>query len=172
MEQGSRSAFDVLYIHYYPRLKSFFYSLLKNEEIAKDLSQDIFMKIWINKGSISNVSNFSGYLFTCAKNALYNHYQHNLVKEKYVSTLQNLPNYADFLEDNIFATELNELIRYTISQMPQKRREIFMMSRENGMTNQEIAEKLNISKRTIENQITMALAMLRKAIVSARMLLL
>lgn len=172
LEQGSQDAFDVLYLHYYPKLKGFLMSFVKNEEIAKDLSQDIFMKIWINKGTISNISNFSSYLFSSAKNALYNHYQHNLVKEKYISTLQKLPSYADFLEDDLFTNELNELIKLTIANMPQKRREIFIMSREKGMSNQEIAKKLNISKRTIENQITLALSMLRKVVVSNKTFLL
>lgn len=171
LEQGSLEAFDVLYLHYYPKLKYFLNSFVKDEEIAKDLSQDIFMKIWINKATISNISNFSAYLFSSARNTLYNHYQHNLVKEKYVSTLQGMPNYAEFLEDDLFANELNELIRTTIANMPKKRREIFIMSREKGMSNQEIADKLNISKRTIENQITLALALLRKVVISVKTLL-
>lgn len=171
LEQGNQDAFDVLYLHYYPKLKGFLLSFIKDDEIAKDLSQDIFMKIWINRGTISSISNFSSYLFSSAKNALHNHYQHNLIKEKYISNLQGLPNYADFLEDDIFANELNELIQLTIENMPRKRREIFIMSREKGMSNQEIAEHLNISKRTIENQITLALAMLRKVLVSTKLLL-
>ena len=171
LEQGSQDAFDALYLHYYPKLKGFMLSFIKDEEIAKDLSQDIFMKIWINKGTISSISNFSSYLFTCAKNAIYNYYQHNLIKEKYISTLQGLPDYADFMEENIFVNELNELITFAVANMPRKRREIFIMSREKGMSNQEIAEKLNISKRTIENQITLALAMLRKVVISAKTLL-
>lgn len=172
LEEGNRDAFDVLYLHYYPKLKFFLLSFIKDEEIAKDLSQDIFMKIWINRGTISSISNFSSYLFASAKNALCNHYQHTLIKEKYISSIQSLPNYADFLEDDLFANELNQLIRLAIENMPRKRREIFIMSREKGMSNQEIAEKLNISKRTIENQITLALAMLRKVVVSAKMLML
>ena len=83
-----------------------------------------------------------------------------------------LPDYADFMEENIFVNELNELITLAVANMPRKRREIFIMSREKGMSNQEIAEKLNISKRTIENQITLALAMLRKVVISAKTLLL
>lgn len=125
LEQGSQKAFDILYIHYYPILKKFLNSFLKDEERAKDLSQDIFMKVWINKETISNVTNFSGYLFISAKNALFNIYKHDLIKEKYISSHQNLPNYSDFFEDNLFTNELNELIKLAITQMPQKRREIF-----------------------------------------------
>lgn len=170
LERGSREAFDALYLYYYPKVRMFLLSLTKEDEIAKDLAQDIFVKIWINRSTISSVSDFSSYLFSSCKNTLYNYYQHNLVKEKYVSSLQGMPNYAEFMEDDVFATELNGLIQSTIANMPSKRRAIFVMSRTEGMTNGEIAEKLKISKRTVENQITLALSMLRKVVMAAKMM--
>lgn len=171
LEEGSIEAFDALYLKYHPRLKAFLISFIKDEEIAGDIAQDIFMKIWINRGSISGISNFSTYVYSSAKYSVYNYYKRNLRKEKYIASLQNMPNYADFLEEDIISEELDRLIRNTIENMPARRREIFILSRQNGMSNQEIAEKLNIRKTTIENQITMALAMLRKVIMTAKMLL-
>lgn len=171
LEAGSIEAFDALYLKYHPRLKAFLISFIKDEEIASDIAQDIFMKIWINRGSISEISNFSTYIYSSAKYSVYNYFKRNLIKEKYIASLQNMPNYADFLEEDVTAEELNRIIQKTIENMPARRREIFILSRQNGMSNQEIADKLNISKRTIENQITMALAMLRKVIMAAKVML-
>lgn len=168
LEQGDRGAFDVLFLHYYPRVKAFLVSCLKEEETAKDLSQEIFIKIWINRGSVSNISNMSAYLFRMARNALYNHYQHNLIKQKFISTLQDVPVYEDFLDEQLYVDNLKDIINVAIEEMPRKRRQIFIMSRKEGLSNQEIAEKLKISKRTIENQLTLALAMLRKVIITAK----
>lgn len=82
------------------------------------------MKIWINKGTISSISNFSSYLFTCAKNAIYNYYQHNLIKEKYISTIKRLIMLI-LWKKNIFVNELNELITFAVANMPHKRRDIY-----------------------------------------------
>lgn len=169
LEKGDRNAFDVIFLHYYPRVKLYLFSFLKDEEIAKDLSQEIFIKIWINRGTISNVNNMSAYLFRMAKNAIYNHFQHNLIKQKFLSTLQEVPVYEDFLEEYMFSDNLQEIIDVTITKMPKRRKQIFIMSRQEGMSNKEIAEKLNISKRTIENQLTLALAQLRKRLVDPKL---
>ena len=79
--------------------------------------------------------------------------------------------YEDIIEDNIYADELKELINLAIANMPARRKEIFLMSRQKGMSNQEIAEKLHLNKRTVENHITTALAKLRKVIASFKILL-
>jgi RNA polymerase sigma-70 factor (ECF subfamily) len=169
LEKGYRNAFDVIFLHYYPRVKLYLFSFLKDEENSKDLSQEIFIKIWINRGTISNVNNMSAYLFRMAKNAIYNHFQHNLIKQKFLSTLQEVPVYEDFLEEYMFSDNLQEIIDVTITKMPKRRKQIFIMSRQEGMSNKEIAEKLNISKRTIENQLTLALAQLRKRLVDPKL---
>ncbi len=111
----------------------------------------------------------SAYLFRMAKNAIYNHFQHNLIKQKFLSTLQEVPVYEDFLEEYMFSDNLQEIIDVTITKMPRRRKQIFIMSRQEGMTNKEIAEKLNISKRTIENQLTLALAQLRKRLIDPKL---
>lgn len=169
LEDGDRNAFDVIFLHYYPKVNAYLYSFSKEEETAKDLSQEIFIKLWISRGTISNVDNMSAYLFRMAKNALYNHFKHNLIKQKFLSTLQEVPVYEDFLDDYLYAENLQEIIDVTIAEMPRRRKEIFIMSRQEGLSNKEIAEKLNISKRTIENQLTYALAILRNRLVKSKL---
>ena len=78
---GSRKAFEVLYMTYAPRVEYFLRGLLKNDLEAEDITQDIFYKIWSNRETIAQIDSFKSYLFRMAKNAVYNHYSHLLVKD-------------------------------------------------------------------------------------------
>lgn len=69
--QDDRDAFDKLFLHYYPKLKNFLNAMLKDEDEAKDIARNIFIKIWMKRKSISGILFFSMYLFNMAKNAVY-----------------------------------------------------------------------------------------------------
>lgn len=97
-----------------------------------------------------------------ARNILYNYYDHSLVQEKYGMAQFLSPSVSDDLEEQLFTSELQALINHKVDQMPPQRRQIFRMSRTEGLSNEEIANRLNINKRTVENHLTVALADLRK----------
>ena len=97
-----------------------------------------------------------------ARNALFNYYDHSLVCEKYDAELLFRPLVTDDTEELLFAQELKGLIDLKVEQMPPQRRQIFRMSRVEGLNNDEIAAHLNISKRTVENHLTAALSDLRR----------
>jgi RNA polymerase sigma-70 factor (ECF subfamily) len=169
--EGDREAFNLLFLHYYPKLKNFLKAMLKDEDEAKDIAQNIFVKVWIKRKTISGVSFFSAYLFNMAKNAIYDFYDHNLIKENYVKKEQFSPIDEDIIENTLYANELEKLLNITVAAMPKRRREIFLMSRQQGMSNQDIALKLKLNKRTVENQLTTALAKLREVISTFKILL-
>lgn len=159
LSKGNISGFDALFMRYYPKLKNFLKSFLKNEDEAKDIAQDIFLKIWSNRKSFSEIYNFKSYLFKMAKNAVYDYYNKNKVKEKYVTmTAFKISDFDNLSDDNLNAKDLEMLLRIAIEKMPEKRRKVFILSRQFGMSNDDIAIKLNISKRTVENHITTALS--------------
>lgn len=151
---GSRKAFEVLYMTYAPRVEYFLRGLLKNDLEAEDITQDIFYKIWSNRETIARLDSFKSYLFRMAKNAVYNHYSHLLVKENYIE-----------IEEKIHAEDLELLIVMSIEKMPPQRKKIFKMSRFEHLSNDEIAQQLNISKRTVESHISQAMSDLRKLLV-------
>lgn len=97
-----------------------------------------------------------------ARNILYNYYDHSLVQEKYGMAQFLSPSVSDDPEEQLFASNLQELINLRVDQMPPQRRQIFRMSRMEGLNNEEIANRLNINKRTVENHLTVALSDLRK----------
>lgn len=162
--EGDRDAFDVLYVQYSPRVKTFLAGFVKDKDEASDMTQDIFFKIWTNRKVISKVDSFKSYLFRMARNMIYDYYEHNLVKETYSQKQLEKSPYTEIIEEELYAKELALLIDIAVEKMPQQRRTIFMMSRKEGLSNEEIAQRLNINKRTVENHITQALSELRKIV--------
>lgn len=168
--KGDHKTFDMLYIQYSPRLKHFLTGFIKNRDEASDMTQDIFYKIWTNRETISKVDSFKAYLFRMARNMIYDYYEHSLIEENYQQKEQRRSTYDDLIEEELYARELSLLIDIAVEKMPPQRRNIFIMSRKDGLSNEEIAQRLNISKRTVENHMTQALAELRKIAYSTLLL--
>ncbi|BDE90155.1 RNA polymerase sigma-70 factor [Alistipes onderdonkii] len=137
--------------------------MLKDHSEAEDITQDIFLKIWRNRTSIGAVDAFGPYLFRMARNAVYDRFDNRSVRENYARRASLLPEY-ELPDSAIDSRDLLLLIRMVVEKMPEQRRRIFRMSREEGLSNDQIAEQLSISRRTVENQISRALAELRKLV--------
>ncbi|OQB29681.1 MAG: RNA polymerase sigma factor CarQ [Bacteroidetes bacterium ADurb.Bin174] len=164
LSRGDQKAFEVLFLHYHPKLVFFIAGFIKDAELARDMAQDVFLSIWKDKEKFSKIDSFGSYIFKMAKNVVCNYFDHVVVDEKYVAEQLARPHEFDSSEDIIFARQLQELIDVAVSQMPPQRKRIYLMSRVEGMSNQEIATKLKINKRTVENHLTAALADIRKVI--------
>lgn len=161
LSEGDHRSYELLFLAYHPKVYHFLYGFIKNGEEAYDMTQDIFYKVWMNREMMQEVKSFKAYLFKMARHMIYNRYEHNLVKEKY--TLNQLVQ-TEICEPEqvLFAKELALLIESAVSQMPEQRQRIFRMSRKEGFSSDEIASRLNIHKRTVENHISNALSDLRK----------
>lgn len=164
LSKGEIKAFDMLFLHYHPKLVYFIVGFLKNEEQAKDMAQDIFIDIWNKKDRLTEIKSFKAYIFRMAKNMICNYFDHIVVDEKYISEQLSKDKKYDNVEEDIFAEQLQDLIDVTVELMPPRRQQIFIMSRIKGMPNALIAKKLNINKRTVENHLTAALSSIKKAI--------
>lgn len=163
LSEGDHKSYELLFLAYHPKMYHFLCGFIKNEEESYDMTQEIFYKVWLNREKMGEVKSFKAYLFTMARHMIYNHYEHNLVKEKYtLSRLDQSETYEP--EQDMFAKDLALLIDMVISQMPEQRRRIFKMSRKEGFSSDEIASRLNINKRTVENHISNALSDLRKVL--------
>lgn len=162
LSKGDSKAFEILFLRYQPRLVAFFAGFVHDDEVARDMAQDIFFSLWTNRERLSAVCSFSSYLYRMARNTLYNYYDHSLVCEKYDAEQLFRPLVIENTEELLFARELQALIDLKVEQMPPQRRLIFRMSRVEGLDNDEIAISLNISKRTVENHLTAALSDLRR----------
>lgn len=156
-------AFDAIFIEYFPKIKRFLSGFLDSTD-AEDLSQDLFVKLWQNRSILIGIENLNAYLYRVAKNTLYSYLERTLKAETSpIETYSDIST-SEALEETLFAKELEELIDLTIERMPCQRKTIFIMSRKEGLTNQEIAERLTISKRTVETHISAALSDIRKVL--------
>ena len=167
LSEGNKQAFEWLFLEWQPKLVAFFCRILgqNNEDTASDFAQDVFFDIWTSRKKFAEVKSFSAYLFQMARFKAFNHFDKNAVKARYEQEVTITgPTSVPTGEANLFADETNELIRKTLETLPQKRREVFIMSRVHGKSNDEIAVELGINKRTVENHITNVLAALRKVI--------
>lgn len=171
-KEGDHSAFDQIFHSYYNRVKNFIYGLIKSDEDAKEIAQDIFTNLWINRKSIDLNKSFNAYLFISARNLSFNYLKHRTVEKVYINDYLNInKDFDNQTEEFLFAKEINLLIDMTVEKMPIRRKNIYIYSRVKGYSNEEIAEKLHISKKTVENQLSLALKEIRKVIFLFMMLI-
>ena len=150
--------------------------LLKSEEDAKDITQDVFTKLWTKPELWTKVPNPTPYIYTLTKSTTLNFIKHKKVElayqEKIIekSLIDELFQSEDTLNP-IYYKEAQLIIKLVLERLPEQRRMIFEMSRFKHMSNLEIAEKLNISKRTVEHHIYLTLLEMKKIIFFAFFLL-
>ncbi len=168
VNKGDEQAFEALFLHYFPRIKGFIGGILQNGEEAEDISQDIFVSMWQNRDRLPSIDNLDAYLFRMAKNTVFRHIERSLLFKDYqqqqVERSLLFAANNDSIEEEIYAKELECLISIAVEKMPSQRKRIYQMSRVDGLSNKEIAERLVISKRTVENHLTLALSDIRKLI--------
>ncbi|SFG05319.1 RNA polymerase sigma-70 factor [Prevotella sp. KH2C16] len=162
LSQGNEEAFDMIFEQLYPKMKDFATRLCGNEYDAENIVQDIFMQLWIYREGLRNVENLDGYVFMMVRNAGLNFLRKSLRREsvRLDGTLQIAE--EESAGDTLYYKELEAIIEQEIGKMPPQRRMVFSMSRIEGLSNAEIAEKLGISKRTVESHISLALRDLRQ----------
>ena len=161
---GSHKAYELIFISYYGKIKFFITGFIKSEEIAEELAQDIFLKLWENRASIDKTKSFGYFLYTMARNTTFNFLKHNLVHSTYVQRTKFDENLSLSPEEQVYADEIGLLVAMAVKKMPEQRRKIYELSREEGLPNEEIAKRLNISKKTVENQLSLALKELKQVV--------
>jgi RNA polymerase sigma-70 factor (ECF subfamily) len=158
-----KNAFRAIFLNYFPRVKGFISHLIKNEAVAEDLSQEIFINLWECRESLSCIRSFDAYIYRMAKNAVLNHVKRDSYHEEYIRHELFKP--EEFtIEEEIFAREIQLLVELTVSKMPEQRKRIYTMSRIEGIKNEEIAGRLNITRKTVENHLNAALKDIKKSI--------
>lgn len=166
IQQGDIRAYELLFKAHYQALCNFANTYLNNIAESEDLVQEVFVKIWDKRHDLDITSSIKAYLFQAVKNACFNHIKHQKVKNKHKEHLIHQSDSSIDSNDQLETKQLSILIEEAIEKMPEKRREIFYLSRHEGLKYQEIAEKLNISIKTVETQMGLALKHLRNELKS------
>ena len=145
--------------------------MIHDDDEAEEIVQEMFFRIWDKRNQLEIRSSVKNYLFRSVKNLCINYITHNKIKSEYAGKILSDVNTRE-IGESYFEPELAEKIEKCIDELPEKRKRIFRMSRENGLKYHEIAEKLGISVKTVEVQMGMALKTLRDRLKDYRTLLL
>ena len=162
-ENSDRLAFDELFYFYYQGLVSFASSIIKDRHLAEEVVEDVFLKLWDNRCTLTSVRNFSHYIYTATKYASI-----NAVKSKKRNYFEDIGD--DFLLDNetvetkLISAENLKKITNEINKLPPKCRLIFRLIKEDGLRYDEVAQLLSISVKTVESQMTIAIKRLVDAL--------
>jgi RNA polymerase sigma-70 factor, ECF subfamily len=162
LKKQDKIVFDFVFTYYYSGLCIYAKQFVGSIEAAEDIVQDFFVHLWIKASTIQIDHSLKAYLFVSVKNSCLDSNKHQLIREKFKQSILRDSQEGDSnLFDKYVEAELREAINKSLEKLSPKCREIFVLSRFNGKTNQEIAESLGISKRTVELQVTNALKILR-----------
>ena len=166
LKSGDMLAFDKVYELYSHKLFSFVFKILKNEADTDDIVQEVFVRIWESRDKLEDYKLLNSYIFTIAYNNSIDLIRKRINNNKYLEHLKYsavinaTPNLISEIEFN----ELNTQVQKLIAKLPERQKQVYLLHKEEGLTYSEIAEKLGISKNTVENHIAKALKYLRQNI--------
>lgn len=162
LKQGNEFAFHEIYERYKGVLHLHAYRKLGDFDAAQDVIQELFEILWVKREDFPETTNLSGYLYNSVRNRIFNIFAHQKVKSRYVSSfLKFNSESSNITDEKIRERELAKQIEAEIDALPERMREVFLMSRKEYLSHKEIAEKLDISEFTVKNHIKKALKILR-----------
>ncbi|SEW53453.1 RNA polymerase sigma factor [Chitinophaga arvensicola] len=160
---GDPEAYRCLFDRYWERIYSAALALSKSPEISEDITQDVFTMIWEKRTTLSTVANLEGFLFISARNLIYSRLRKINAQDNYLKYLRNY-----FLESHreeeahIYSRDILQQVQKAMSQLSPQQQRAFRLSRLEGLSHEEIAIEMGISKVTVKSYIVQALAALRK----------
>lgn len=163
IKQGSLDAFNLCYDLYYSALCSYANLFVKQPAVTEEIIQNIFLELWMNHERLPDHTTAKAYLMTAVKHDCLDFLKHKKIEQKYANHyLQSMHDSYDDIFNDLVSKDLQRSLDIAISKLPPHCREIFLMSRFNYFPYKEIALNLNISVKTVENQIGKALKIVRK----------
>ena len=162
VKMGMASAFDKLYNTYSHKLYYFAFSILKSKEDAEEVVQNTFFKIWEKRYQLDNSQVFKSYLFTVAYNIIIDLFRERVKEKKFRKNVILSASINYNLEESIEFGDLIDRVNQIVEELPPRKNEIYKLSRLNNLSHNEIAQKLNISTKTVENSINYSLNFIKK----------
>jgi len=163
LKRGDKKAFEKLFHRYVERIYYFSLKYLGDQHEAEETTQEVFVKLWANKGQLKENLSFKSYMFMVCRNAIIDVYRK---RKKHLEACKEMASRIEALSltpDDVY--EYNNLVRVLdefVAALPERRRQIYQLSRERGHSHKDIALKLGISVKTVEAQIRLAVKQLRR----------
>jgi RNA polymerase sigma-70 factor (family 1) len=164
LRKGNVSAFNLIFEYYHPKVYNFCLQLLRKQQDAEEVTQEVFVALWQNRERMAVNTKLSTYIYSIARNQVYNIYRKTFYIQSYIEYLYHTETGNTMLtEDQVLYNELQKFLNNAIEELPPKRKEVFKLSRMEGLTYKEIAERMKISENTVDVQIRKALGFLKSA---------
>jgi len=165
IKRGDRKAFKKLFLRFYNPLCQFCWQYTHSRHISEELVQEVFLVIWESRESLDPGQNIKSYLYQSVRNKALNHIKHKNLAEEYNREIEWLtPTPVTQQHHYEEHSEFVEAARQAIEDLPDRARQIYTLSRKDGLTYREIAIVLDVSVKTVESQMSRALKILRKSL--------
>ncbi|HRE51215.1 MAG TPA: RNA polymerase sigma-70 factor [Flavitalea sp.] len=160
--EGNEVAFRQLYDRYKNQAYSFALGITRSTQVAKEIVQESFIKLWLHRKALQNIKQFESWFFVICRNLCYDALRKMALDYKIRLVYEKQAEYQVITADEIVIDRENrELIHAAISQLPEQQRRVYMLSREAGLTYEEIAVELNISRNTVKEHLRRAVAAIK-----------
>lgn len=167
-ENGNQKAFRKLFELFWERMFSNAKVIVVNEDVAKDIVQDIRVDLWEKRENLK-IRNFQAYVFKAVQYGCYKYLRNNKFTTVQLEIIESLQMTTEpFVKNQHDLEETQISIEKAISELPPRCRQIFRLSRIDNIGNEEIAQRLGISRRSVENQVSIALKCMRKHLMLTR----
>lgn len=162
LNQGDQGVFGYIYNQYKATLYLHAMRTLKDGDDARDLVQEVFTNLWHNRETFTLKTTLASYLYGAVRNRVFNNIAHHKVTSRYANAIQSFLDKGEFVTDNLVRErELSLIIEREISALPDKMRQVFLMSRNTELSHKEIGAQLGISDKTVKKQVVNAVRILR-----------
>jgi RNA polymerase sigma-70 factor (family 1) len=157
------SAFKVIFDEYYESIRNFVYYKTGEMDLAEDIVQEIFMKLWDKRSEIKQET-VKSLLYVMAGNSIKSHFRHQKVVFNFANSSTKEEQTQESADSNIRQTELQNKIQKVLADMPEKSREVFLLNRMDNLVYSDIAERLGLSVKAVEKRMHEALLFIRERI--------
>ena len=163
MAAGDEAAFALIFYHYVRRLQPFVYSMTRSEEATEDIIQEVFLDIWARRVQMRDIDNYQAYIFTMSNNRVYAFLKQRARQYQSLEAVEDTRASATpGAEELLDYKASRELIEQAIEQLPPQKKLIFRLSRDGGLSHEEIARKLDLSKSTVNNHLTESIRLIKE----------
>jgi len=163
VSNGNEKAFRTLYDAYFNHLSAYIFKLCKSETATEEIVQDIFVKIWVNRAAFGHVDTPEAYIFSMARNKTIDYLRRLTKESNLIGVLEEqIAASNNDIEEKLNAEELRRLIEEALEQLSLQKRKIFQLSRNEGLSHDEIAEVMHLSKSTVKNHLSETLQHVRE----------
>ena len=160
--KGDEAAFSSLFNNYRNKIYSIAYELTESTVIAEEIVQDTFLKIWLRRETLEDVTHFKAYLFTITRNYVFSALKSIARKQNLeLKVVQNAPVYHSDTENKLIQKEYDAILNQAVNSLPPKQKQVYILMKEKGYKRHEVAAELQLSEETVKTHLAQAMRAIR-----------